>query len=184
LRSRVSASRTASAGELEVIRDAAKRLLQQHSDLADQVADALRKAKDEAPEEPGLFDRIGEMLGDLIDGIKELATDVWNFVKEHADVIAKIGEVLSKVGNVGILCFRRWRSFVDLPGGQGVAGSNPVVPTVARSPLTLDKHLGQRAFSCLACRSCAAVHIGLNQDRQGQVGEKWETIMNAINPSP
>lgn len=80
--------------------DAAKRLLQQHTDLADQVADALRRAKNEAPEEPGLFDRIGEMFGDLVDGIKELAADVWNFVKEHADVIAKIGEVLSKIGNV------------------------------------------------------------------------------------
>jgi DNA repair ATPase RecN len=80
---------TSAMGELEVIRGAARRLLQQHADLADQVADALRRAKDEAPEEPGLFDRIGEMFGDLIDGIKE-----------HADVIAKIGEVLSKIGNV------------------------------------------------------------------------------------
>jgi hypothetical protein len=34
-------------------------------------------------------------------------------------------------------------------GGQGVAGSNPVVPTVRGSPLDLDESPGQRAFSCI-----------------------------------
>lgn len=94
-------SRLANAkGELEEIKQAAKRLFEQHQELADRVAEALRKAKDEAPEEPGFFDRIGEMLGDVVEGIKNLAGDVWNFVKEHADVIAKIGDVLSVIGNV------------------------------------------------------------------------------------
>ncbi|RSM82834.1 hypothetical protein DMH04_24830 [Kibdelosporangium aridum] len=91
---------TGAQNDLTAIREQAKRLLEQHQDLAGQVADALRKAKDEAPEEPGFFDRIGEALGDIVEGVKQLATDVWNFVKEHADVIAKIGTVLSAVGNV------------------------------------------------------------------------------------
>lgn len=86
--------------DLNAIRDSAKRLLEQHQELADRVADALRKAKDEAPEEPGFFDRIGDMLSDVVDGIKDLAGDVWKFVQDHAEVIAKIGTVLSAVGNV------------------------------------------------------------------------------------
>jgi ElaB/YqjD/DUF883 family membrane-anchored ribosome-binding protein len=90
----------AAENDLQAVRESAKRLLDQHQDLADRVADALRKAKDEAPEEPGFFDRIGEMLSDVVDGIKDLASDVWDFVKDHADVIAKIGTVLSAVGNV------------------------------------------------------------------------------------
>ncbi|CAM4202957.1 flagellar export protein FliJ [Kibdelosporangium persicum] len=91
---------TNAENDLTAIREQAKRLLEQHQELADRVADALRRAKDEAPEEPGFFDRIGEALSDIVDGVKELAGDVWNFVKEHADVIAKIGTVLSAVGNV------------------------------------------------------------------------------------
>lgn len=85
---------------LDQIRENARRLLDQHHDLAGQVAEALRKAKDEAPEEPGLLDKIGDAFGDLIDGIKELASDVWNWIEEHAELIAQIGEVLSVIGNV------------------------------------------------------------------------------------
>ncbi|GAB3355602.1 putative T7SS-secreted protein [Amycolatopsis echigonensis] len=87
-------------GDLDALRESAKRLLAQHGDLAGQVAEALRKAKDEAPEEPGLLDKIGDAIGKMADGIKKLAGDVWGWVKEHADVIAKIGDVLSTVGNV------------------------------------------------------------------------------------
>ncbi|UKD59192.1 hypothetical protein L3Q65_21520 [Amycolatopsis sp. FU40] len=85
---------------LDAIREDAKRLQAQHLDLAGQVAAALRKAKDEAPEEPGLLDKIGDAIGKIADGIKNLAGKVWNWVKEHADVIAKIGDVLSTIGTV------------------------------------------------------------------------------------
>jgi uncharacterized protein YukE len=87
-------------GGLDAIRESAKRLLDQHLDLAGQVAAALRKAKDEAPEEPGWLDKIGDAIGKMVDGIKNLAGDVWNWVKDHADIIAKIGDVLSKVSAV------------------------------------------------------------------------------------
>jgi hypothetical protein len=33
-----------------------------------------------------------------------------------------------------------------VPGGQGVAGSNPVVPTVGKDPLTLGESPGQWVF--------------------------------------
>ncbi|GAA4546329.1 putative T7SS-secreted protein [Amycolatopsis samaneae] len=87
-------------GDLDALKESAKRLLAQHLDLAGQVAAALRKAKDKAPEEPGLLDRIGEAIGKMVDGIKNLAGKAWDWIKKHADVIAKIGDVLSTVGNV------------------------------------------------------------------------------------
>jgi hypothetical protein len=86
--------------ELEAIREQAKRLMAQHFDLADQVAAALRRAKDEAPDEPGFFEWIAEGLGEVFQGVKDLAAKAWQFVQDHADLIAKIGDVLSAVGTV------------------------------------------------------------------------------------
>ncbi|QWF80383.1 putative T7SS-secreted protein [Amycolatopsis sp. CA-230715] len=91
---------TKAQGDLDAIRDAAKRLHEQHLDLASQVAAALRRAKDEAPEEPGMLEKIGNAIGKMVDGIKDLAGKAWKWVKDHADVIAKIGDVLSTIGNV------------------------------------------------------------------------------------
>jgi uncharacterized protein YukE/ElaB/YqjD/DUF883 family membrane-anchored ribosome-binding protein len=87
-------------GGLDAIRESAKRLLDQHLDLAGQVAAALRKAKDEAPEEPGWLDKLGDAIGKMVDGIKDLAGKTWDWVKDHADIIAKIGDVLSTISSV------------------------------------------------------------------------------------
>ncbi|WP_034272444.1 putative T7SS-secreted protein [Haloechinothrix halophila] len=87
---RAAEQRLASAQEsLESFREDARRLLEQHAELASDVAAKLRRAKDEAPEEPGLLDEIGDAL-----------SKAWDFVEEHADVIAKIGDVLSTIGTV------------------------------------------------------------------------------------
>lgn len=87
--------------ELDAIRELARRLLSQHEELVSEVAEALRRAKDEAPEEPGLFD---QMLDGLVDGIKNLATAAWKWVKDHADVIAQFGDIMSKISTaLGVL---------------------------------------------------------------------------------
>lgn len=95
-------------GDLKAIRDQAKRLCAQHQELAEQVADALNHAKDEAPDEPGLLDRIGNALSGLVQAAEDLAGKVWNFVKEHADLIAEISDVIADVstvlGVVGVIC--------------------------------------------------------------------------------
>lgn len=87
-------------GELNAIREQAKRLYGQHQDLVAQVEDALKRAKDEAPDEPGLFDRIGDALGGLVHGIEDVAKKTWNFVQDHADLIAKISDVIADVSAV------------------------------------------------------------------------------------
>lgn len=86
--------------ELNSIREQAKRLFSQHQDLVKQVEDALNKAKDEAPDKPGLFASIGNALSGALHGMEDLAKKTWGFVKDHADVIAKIGDVLSDIGTV------------------------------------------------------------------------------------
>lgn len=87
-------------GDLDAIRQQAKRLFAQHQDLVAQVEDALNKAKKEAPHKPGMFSSIGSALSGMMHGISDLAGKTWNFVKQHANVIAKIGDALSAVGTV------------------------------------------------------------------------------------
>lgn len=60
--------------ELDAIRGLARRLLSQHDSLVSEVAAALRRAKDEAPPEPGLFDRL---IDGFVDGITNLASAHW-----------------------------------------------------------------------------------------------------------
>jgi phage shock protein A len=91
---------TSAEAELNTIREQAKRLFAQHQDLVTQVEDALNKAKKEAPHKPGMFSHIGSALSGMMHGIADLAGKTWNFVKQHANVIAKIGDVLSTVGTV------------------------------------------------------------------------------------
>ncbi|MCO1574873.1 hypothetical protein M8C13_03750 [Crossiella sp. SN42] len=86
--------------ELDAIRTQARRLLTQHEELADAVARALDRAKNEAPEEPGFFDRILDGIGKFIDKVGELAQKAWQWVKDHAEDIKLIGDVLSAVGKV------------------------------------------------------------------------------------
>ncbi|HWE91279.1 MAG TPA: hypothetical protein VG317_17595 [Pseudonocardiaceae bacterium] len=86
--------------ELDSIRADAKRLQSQHDDLAHQIADALRRAKDEAPPEPGWLDSLGDALGGLLNDVKSLAGKVWQWTKDHAADIAKVGDILSKIGGV------------------------------------------------------------------------------------
>lgn len=86
--------------ELDSIRQQAKRLLQQHDELIQDVIKALNHAKDEAIPKPGLFDQIGSALSSLGKSISDVASKTWNFVKQHANDIAKIGDILSDVGSV------------------------------------------------------------------------------------
>lgn len=91
---------SAAQDELDAIRRQAQRLLAQHADLAAAVASALARAKEHAPEEPGFFDRIGDLLSSIGKAVEDLAADVWQWVKDHAETIKKIGDVLSAIGTV------------------------------------------------------------------------------------
>ncbi|MFD7921916.1 putative T7SS-secreted protein [Streptomyces sp. NPDC059740] len=72
----------------------AQDLLDEHGRAAREIIEAIRRAAERAPDEPGLFDRFMDALEGLGDKIKELADDVWSWIKDHADDIYKIGDWL------------------------------------------------------------------------------------------
>ncbi|MFE0023073.1 WXG100 family type VII secretion target [Amycolatopsis sp. NPDC059021] len=87
----------------ENIQEAAKRVLEQHGKIAQEVAAELTRARELAPEEPGLLD---EVVGALTNAVKDFANDVadvadkiGNFVQDHANTIAKLSDVAGDIGN-------------------------------------------------------------------------------------
>jgi hypothetical protein len=90
------------------IQDAAKQLQQEHTEAAGRVAEALRKAKELAPDEPDVLDKltdaVGGALGDLTNTLADGAEEAWNFVQDHAELISKVSDVVGDLGNgLGVL---------------------------------------------------------------------------------
>jgi hypothetical protein len=86
------------------IQDAAKQLQQEHTEAAARVAGALRKAKELAPDEPGLLDKLGDAVGgalvDLSNALADGVDDAWDFVQDHAELVSKLSDVMGDMGNV------------------------------------------------------------------------------------
>ncbi|NBH06242.1 putative T7SS-secreted protein [Amycolatopsis sp. SID8362] len=90
------------------IQDAAKQLQQEHTEAAGRVAEALRKAKELAPDEPDVLDKLGDAvggaLGDLTNTIADGVDDAWDFVQDHAELLSKLSDVMGDIGNgIGVL---------------------------------------------------------------------------------
>jgi hypothetical protein len=107
-------------GGCQNVQDAAKQLLTEHTDAAGRVAELLRKAKELAPDEPDLLDKLGDAVGgalaDLSNTLADSVDEVWNFVQDHAEVISKVSDVVGDIGNaLGVLS-----DFVPDPVGMAV----------------------------------------------------------------
>ncbi|MDS0133865.1 MULTISPECIES: putative T7SS-secreted protein [unclassified Amycolatopsis] len=85
------------------VQDAAKQLQQEHQDAAARVAELLRKAKEPAPDEPDLLDKLGDAVGgalvDLSNTLADEFDEAWNFVQDHAELISKLSDVTGDIGN-------------------------------------------------------------------------------------
>lgn len=81
-------------GDLNAIIKKAQSLLSDHEEAARAAAEAIRRAAERAPDKPDLFDRFMDSLKSLGEGIKDLAGDIKDWIKEHADTIYKIGDWL------------------------------------------------------------------------------------------
>lgn len=94
--------------DLDTIINNARKLLDHHDELACAVARQVQQACDEAPDEPGMWDRLIDGINDLVEGYAESANEVWDWIKDHANAISAIGDVLSTLsmvtGLVGLAC--------------------------------------------------------------------------------
>jgi hypothetical protein len=122
------------------VQDAAKQLLTEHTEAAGRVAELLRKAKESAPDEPDLLDKLGDAVGgaltDLANTLADSADDVGDFVQDHAEVISKVSDVVGDIGNaLGVI-----GDFVPDPVGEVVGAIGAGLGAAA-----LDGHLVAKA---------------------------------------
>ncbi len=90
------------------VQDAAKQLQQEHTEAAGRVAEALRKAKELAPQEPDVLDKLSDAVGgalaDLSNTLADGVDQAWDFVQDHAELISKLSDVVGDIGNgIGVL---------------------------------------------------------------------------------
>jgi hypothetical protein len=90
----------AASDELSRIMSQARGLLAEHDEMARRVSKSLRDAADVAPAKPGFFQRLGSALSDAMDFVVSLPGKAWDWVKDHADLIAQIGDILSDISTV------------------------------------------------------------------------------------
>ncbi|EOM76279.1 hypothetical protein DW322_11590 [Rhodococcus rhodnii] len=106
--------------ELEALLDRAKMLFARHEELADLTARLLRQAADEAPEQ-SLLDKIIDAHKALLDGIIDFHLEIWEFIKENADLINEISNTLSTLSTVLGTASALTLAFPPLSGALGTA---------------------------------------------------------------
>ncbi|WP_037680420.1 putative T7SS-secreted protein [Streptomyces griseus] len=84
---------TEASDELDAIIKRARELQHDHQVAAHIAADLIRKAAEDAPVE-SLLDMIVDAVKGLGERIKDLAGDLWEWIKKHADTIYEIGDWL------------------------------------------------------------------------------------------
>ncbi|MFE0820535.1 putative T7SS-secreted protein [Streptomyces sp. NPDC058847] len=94
--------------ELEEIRRQGREMAGNYQAYGKEIADRLKSAMEIAPNEPGMWDRLGdaiadlgEALADLPGQVGELLADVGEWIKSHADWITVAASV---IGVVAIFC--------------------------------------------------------------------------------
>jgi hypothetical protein len=89
----------AEAALREIIRQA-QQLATRHGEAVHAAARAVRDAAEEAPPEPGFFDRLGQMFTDGISFLRDLPGKVWTWVEEHKYLVKAIGDFLSDLSAI------------------------------------------------------------------------------------
>jgi len=87
--------------ELEALREQARRLLEQHRQLAHEIAEALKRAREIAPEEPGFFENLGETIGRALDqGLEMVADGLEHLAAASGNIIANLGDVAGDISTM------------------------------------------------------------------------------------
>ncbi|MGH4032450.1 putative T7SS-secreted protein [Actinomycetota bacterium Odt1-20B] len=117
-------------GELEELRGQAERLRNKYTEKGESVADRLKHAMDIAPNEPGIWDRIGDAISELADTIGEISDaildEIKSVLKELAPLLKVLGDIAGFASTVlGLLSLIPGLQFLALPalilGGVALA---------------------------------------------------------------
>ncbi|MBT2906904.1 WXG100 family type VII secretion target [Streptomyces cellulosae] len=94
--------------ELEELRRRGRRMAKAYREYGKEVAERLRKAMDIAPNEPGMWDKLGDAikdlgkaLADLPGQVGEVLSAIGDWIKSHADWITVAASV---IGVIAIFC--------------------------------------------------------------------------------
>ncbi len=144
LRSAQARLKTADA-ELEAILAQAEELRAEHDRLAQEAARAVGKAGDAAPDGPGWFARLMEGVKQLAAAHIQLAKDAAQWVKDHANAIAAVGDLLSNASTlVGLAAIGVAAAGVFFPPLEVVAGGLGAV-SMGLSGAALGAHAAAKA---------------------------------------
>lgn len=153
---------------LNAIAEAAGRLLEQHGEIAEGIAELLERARDLAPDKPGglgtmlggAFDAVTGAVGEALDVGMDALGEVHDFLEDHADLIAAASQVLGHVSTVVGLA-----ADLEIPGVSQALGVVSVgLDVVAFEGLVVARGLGADVSDqelALAGISAAAGLVGL-----------------------
>ncbi|WBB64292.1 cell envelope integrity protein TolA [Streptomyces sp. WMMC500] len=119
-RSRAETAVSNAESALEQIRERAARLADRYRSQGEDIAERLKRAMDIAPNEPGLFDKIGEAIGaavgsltELVDGVLE---DITAMLEELAPLLSFISTLAGITGTLlGLLSLIPGLQFLAAP---------------------------------------------------------------------
>ncbi|MGH3520720.1 MAG: putative T7SS-secreted protein [Haloechinothrix sp.] len=126
------------------IQEQAKRLYQQHTEVAERIADLVKRARELAPDEPGVLakglealgDLAGEIANDVIDTTRDAIRAVTDFIEDNAQLISNLSDVVGDISTIlGVVS-----DFLPEPAGIIVGGIS-----VGLGVTALQGHLVARA---------------------------------------
>lgn len=99
---------TVAVDQLESVLEAAERLKREHDEAAQRIAKLIDKAREMAPDEPGMFgkafealgDAFGEMVADTLDLVEDITQEITDFIEDNAELIAEVSTILGDISTV------------------------------------------------------------------------------------
>lgn len=99
-RSEAEKAVTKADSALDAIRDDAKILADKYRTEGEAIADRLKRAMDVAPNEPGLFGKIGEAIGAAVGALGDLVDDVLDDITAMLEEIAPLLSFISTIAGI------------------------------------------------------------------------------------
>lgn len=99
-RSRAETAASSADSALEEIRDRAARLADRYRAEGEAIADRLKRAMDIAPNEPGLFDKIGEAIGAAVGSLNEMVDGILDDITAMLEELAPLLSFISTLTGI------------------------------------------------------------------------------------